>query len=132
MFKLKADFFVYLIAFILIAMFYSLYMTAKDKEIKTYVLQSQQAQPQILYFGAEWCEPCKTMRTIFEQKEIKSKLDSLTFKKYDIDKNTSERDRWAIKLVPSMVVINKDGKITKYTGLLKKEKVLEILSGLLD
>lgn len=132
MLKLKADFFVYLIAFILIAMFYSLYMTAKNEEIQTRVLQSQQPQAQVLYFGAEWCEPCKTMRGIFEQKEIKSKLDKLTFKKYDIDKNTIERDRWGIKSVPSLVVINKDGKITKYTGLLKKEKVLEILSGLLD
>lgn len=132
MLKLKADFFVYLIAFILIAMFYSLYMTAKNEEIQTRVLQSQETQPQVLYFGAEWCEPCKSMREIFGQKEIKSKLDKLTFKKYDIDKNTSERDRWGIKLVPSMIVINKDGKITKYTGLLKKEKVLEILSGLLD
>lgn len=132
MLKLKADFFVYLIAFILIAMFYSLYMTAKNEEIQTRILQSQQPQAQVLYFGAEWCEPCKTMRGIFEQKEIKSKLDKLTFKKYDIDKNTIERDRWGIKSVPSLVVIDKDGKITKYTGLLKKEKVLEILSGLLD
>lgn len=132
MLKLKADFFVYLIAFILIAMFYSLYMTAKNEEIQTRVLQSQQPQAQVLYFGAEWCEPCKSMREIFGQKEVKDKLDKLTFKKYDIDKNTSERDRWGIKLVPSMIVINKDGKITKYTGLLKKEKVLEILSGLLD
>lgn len=132
MLKLKADFFVYLIAFILIAMFYSLYMTAKNEEIQTRILQSQQPQAQVLYFGAEWCVPCKTMRGIFEQKEIKSKLDKLTFKKYDIDKNTIERDRWGIKSVPSLVVIDKDGKITKYTGLLKKEKVLEILSGLLD
>lgn len=132
MLKLKADFFVYLIAFILITMFYSLYMASKDQEIKMRVLQSQEAHPQVLYFGAEWCEPCKSMRGIFGQKEIKSKLDKLTFKKYDIDKNTIERDRWGIKLVPSLVVINKDGKITKYTGLLKKEKVLEILSGLLD
>lgn len=132
MLNLKADFFVYLIAFILITMFYSLYMASKDQEIKMRVLQSQETHPQVLYFGAEWCEPCKSMREIFGQKEIKYKLDKLTFKKYDIDKNTIERDRWGIKLVPSLVVIEKDGKITKYTGLLKKEKVLEILSGLLD
>lgn len=132
MFKLKADFFVYLAVFIFIAIFYSIYITEKDKDIRTYVLQSQQIEPQVLYFGAEWCGPCKTMREIFEQKEIKSKIDKLTFKKYDIDKDTVESDQWAIKLVPSIVVIDKNGKITKYTGLLKKEKVLEILSGLLD
>jgi len=132
MLKVKADFLFYLIGFIFIVMFYSLYMSYKEEEIKNYVFQSQQEQskPQLLYFGATWCGPCQKMKEMFEQKEIKSQLDKLAFKKYDVDVDTGEKDKWAIKLVPTIITIDKEGKIKRYTGLLKKDEFFEILSKL--
>lgn len=132
MFKVKADFLFYLIGFIFIVIFYALYMSSKEEQIRNYIFQSQQEQskPKLLYFGATWCEPCQKMKQMFDQKEIKLQLDKLTFRKYDIDVDTDEKDKWAINLVPTVITIDKDGKVKRYTGLLKKDEFFEILSKL--
>jgi thiol-disulfide isomerase/thioredoxin len=132
MLKVKPNFLFYLIGFIFIAIFYSIYMSAKKEEINAYELQRQQDQVRVIYFGAEWCDPCKIMRKTFEQKEIKSELDKLLFRKYDIDIDIKESEKWAIKSVPTIITIDKNGKIKRYTGLLKKEQLSSILSELLN
>jgi len=132
MLKIKPNFLFYLIGFIFIAIFYSIYMSAKKEEINAYELQRHQDQVRVIYFGAEWCDPCKIMRKTFEQKEIKSELDKLLFRKYDIDIDIKESEKWAIKSVPTIITIDKNGKIKRYTGLLKKEQLSSILSELLN
>lgn len=82
-------------------------------------------KPSVLYFGATWCGPCKKMKALFEDKDVKKKLQKVNFAKYDVDK-TEEDTKYKITSVPTIIVIN-NNKISKHIGLKSKAELLKII-----
>ena len=72
---------------------------------------NQEEKVQILYFGAEWCPPCKKMKQLFKDEEIKEMLDKYDFSMY----------------LPTTII--KDGETILYrrSGYIAKETLMEIL-----
>ena len=80
----------------------------------------------LMYFGATWCGPCKKMKQLFKDKDVKKELDRLGLKIYDIDVDVEISKRYNIRSIPTLI-IEKDGKAERHTGSMDKGKLLGIL-----
>ena len=80
----------------------------------------------LMYFGATWCPPCKKMKQLFKDKDVKKELDRLNLKIYDTDVDVEISKRYNIRSIPTLI-IEKDGKTERHTGSMEKNKLLEIL-----
>ena len=110
--------------------------TKNDLEIKRVVLQQQKQdevkKTQMLYFGATWCPPCKKMKQLFKDPEVKKELDRLDFRMYDIDIDNEMKRKYNITKVPT-TIFQAEGKMgTRYTGSIPKSQLLQILRDIKD
>lgn len=108
--------------------------TKNNLEIKRVVLQQQDKveKTQMLYFGATWCPPCKKMKQLFKDPEVKKELDRLDFRMYDEARDRPMFDKFNITLYPT-TIFQAEGKIgTRYTGSMSKSQLLEILRSIKD
>lgn len=80
-----------------------------------------------LYFGADWCIPCRQMKELFKDTDVKKELDKLDFTMYNVDVDKDEARRWKVKVVPTMIFIDLEGNVEKITGSKSKTKLIEIL-----
>jgi len=85
------------------------------------------SKSQMLYFGAEWCGPCRMMKQIFKDEKVKNLLDKLDMMMYDVDMNKDLANQWQVSTVPTMIFIDKDGIIRRYVGGMSKESLIKIL-----
>lgn len=65
----------------------------------------------IVYFGADWCRPCKEFRPTLD------KLDSSRVTRYDVDVNVEERKKYEISAVPTIIIVNSEGiEVERFLG----------------
>ena len=88
--------------------------------------ESKNNKPSVLYFGATWCNPCKTTKKNLESKEVKKELQRFNFKMYDVDVDKKEKEKYKIILVPTIMVL-KDNKLYRYIGGKSKSELIKIL-----
>ena len=82
-------------------------------------------------FFATWCGPCRMQTPILE--ELAKKMgDTVEIKKIDVDQHMDLAEKYAIRVVPTLV-IEKDGKIIQQmegvTDAATLEKLLKPLVG---
>jgi thioredoxin 1 len=79
----------------------------------------------VLYFTADWCNPCKKVKPIVE--EINK--DSVTkFQMIDVDSEMELTKKFEIRSVPTFILI-KDGKeIKRTTGAQTREQLEEFIN----
>ena len=67
-----------------------------------------------LLFTADWCDACKEMNSLFEEKSIQFKTKA-NFKKINVDDKQSDpiTIQYKIVKIPTIIIIVK-GKIKKY------------------
>ena len=68
----------------------------------------------VLDFYAEWCGPCKTSTPAAE--ELSKEMTDVDFFKIDVDKNPELSAEFAIKAIPTFVIITPDAKIAIRMG----------------
>ena len=79
----------------------------------------------LLKFYAEWCQPCKMQSQIIKRAgdKIKTPIEDV-----DIDNNIMMSTEYKIRSVPTMVLLDDDGKEVKRTvGVLNETQLLEFL-----
>lgn len=77
----------------------------------------------IIDFYAEWCQPCKTLKPIFEEvaQELK---DRFTFARIDIDKCQQIATQLQITSIPTIKIFNGGQVLETMTGLISKEDLI--------
>ena len=94
------------------------YITDDD----TIDIMNIEKKPVLVYFGAEWCGPCKSMAPILESLSTETRFDII---KADIATSQQLAEQMNIQSVPTMNLI-KDGRIVwKSTGSITKDRLLE-------
>lgn len=69
----------------------------------------------IVDFNATWCVPCKKFAPVFD--EAAGKYADVTFLSVDIDKNPNTARAFNVNVVPTVVILGKDGKeLKRYEG----------------
>jgi thioredoxin 1 len=79
----------------------------------------------VFKFYAQWCSPCKSLTEII--KGAGDKI-TMTIDEVDIDDNIFMAQQWAIRSVPTMVIVDDAEKeIKRHVGLMNETQLLEFL-----
>ena len=70
---------------------------------------SQKDKPTLVYFWAEWCNPCKTMSPLFE--EYAKSENAINLVKVDVDAAQEISQQYNVMSIPTFLLF-KDGKVT--------------------
>lgn len=77
---------------------------------------------QVLYFSAEWCAPCKTIKPMMQQ--LQSQM-SISF--IDADASPESCRSWSVRTVPTVIVIKNAIEKGRLVGAsITKEAVLNL------
>ncbi len=78
-----------------------------------------------LKFYATWCEPCKALSKIIEGAQGKI---TMPIENVDIEQNMELAQKYGIRGVPALVIVDEDGKeVKRQVGMLMEDKLLEFL-----
>ncbi len=80
--------------------------------------------PKLLDLGADKCIPCKQMAPILEELRVQyAGVFEVVF--IDVWKNPAEADRYKIRIIPTQIFYDADGKeLFRHTGFYSKEQIL--------
>jgi thioredoxin 1 len=81
----------------------------------------------VLYFTADWCNPCQRTKPIAEQLHSEGIIN---FEFIDADSEIDMIKQFSIKAVPTYILI-KDGKeVKRMNGAKTREQFLEFIDGI--
>lgn len=80
----------------------------------------------ILYFTAEWCNPCKRVRPIAEELD---RDGIIKFQYVDADDNTDLCRKFEIKAIPTFILIEDGEEVRRTNGAKTKEQLQEFING---
>jgi thioredoxin-like negative regulator of GroEL len=80
----------------------------------------------ILYFTAEWCNPCKRVRPIAEELD---RDGIIKFQYIDADDNGDLCRKFEIKAVPTFILMENGNEIRRINGAKTKEQLEEFING---
>lgn len=78
----------------------------------------------LIDFYATWCNPCTTLQPTIE--EIASEYKNLKVVKINVDECKELVSKYNIKALPTLIIINKGNEINRSTGIISKDKILEM------
>ena len=88
-------------------------------------------KPVLIDFFAEWCGPCRLQGPQLD--ELKRNMgDKIEIRKIDVDQNMELANRYAIRVVPTLI-IEKDGKVVEtLEGVTSAEALKRMLMPLVE
>ena len=97
-----------------------------DQEFHKDVLESP--IPVLIQFTAEWCGPCKMIGPILEElsQEIEDKIKIV---KVDVDQNSQTAVKYAIRSIPTLIIINSGEVKAQHIGAASKAQLLQFIKG---
>ena len=79
----------------------------------------------ILYFTAEWCNPCKKTKPIVEQ--LNTEQIMAKFFIIDVDSDIERTKDFEIRSVPTFVVMKDNKEIYRVTGAQTRQQLEELI-----
>ena len=79
----------------------------------------------ILYFTADWCNPCKKTKPIVEQ--LNTEQIMAKFFIIDVDSDIEMTKDFEIKSVPTFVVMKDNKEIRRVTGAQTRQQLEELI-----
>lgn len=76
-------------------------------------------------FFAAWCGPCNMISPILE--EVAKKSDDFDIIKINIDENQELASRYAVEVIPTLLVFKDGVSIDKRVGLLDENEILDLM-----
>ena len=79
----------------------------------------------ILYFTADWCNPCKKVKPIVEELNRDS---SIKFQFIDVDQELEMVKNMNVRSVPTFIVVEDGFEVKRAVGAQTKEQLQELMS----
>lgn len=79
----------------------------------------------VLYFTAEWCNPCQRTRPIAEDLKRDGVID---FVFVDADSEVELVQKFGIKSIPTYILLNDGREVKRMNGAKTKEQFLEFVA----
>ncbi len=77
-------------------------------------------------FWAEWCEPCKDADKIFSQ--LTTEYPDVLFGKVNIDEQKALADEFAIRSIPTLMILRRKVMVGCESGLLPAAAIKDLLN----
>lgn len=77
---------------------------------------------QIFKFYADWCNPCKQQSRLLEG--INVDITSINIEEED---NQDLVDKYGIRNLPTLIILDNDNEIARFSGLTAKEKIISAI-----
>jgi thioredoxin 1 len=84
-------------------------------------------KPVFLDFWADWCGPCKMLGPTFERLADKFGAQ-VTFAKVNVDENPDIANKFAIRSIPTLVLLQDGNVVEKIVGLRSEQELTQVLS----
>lgn len=79
----------------------------------------------VLKFYAGWCQPCKMLTRIVEDAGEKI---TLPIENIDVDENLDLAKKYGIRGVPTMIIVDDEGKeVKRQSGMMMEEELIKFL-----
>lgn len=90
------------------------------------IQKSELKKPILIDFWADWCNPCKMISLILEEikKEYSKKIFVL---KINIDNNKEIAEKYNIRSIPTLIILNKMNIIDTHIGVLSKKELRDFI-----
>ena len=85
------------------------------------------AKPVFLDFWADWCGPCKMLAPTFERLAEKYG-EQVTFAKINVDEMPDLASKFAIRSIPTLVLLQDGNVVERLIGLRAEEELAQVLS----
>jgi thioredoxin 1 len=85
------------------------------------------AKPVFLDFWANWCGPCKMLAPTFDRLAEKFG-EQVTFAKVNVDELPDIANKFAIRTIPTLVLLQHGNVVEKVMGLRSEQELAQILS----
>ncbi len=85
------------------------------------------SKPVFLDFWADWCGPCKMLGPTFERLAEKFG-DQVTFAKVNVDELPDIANKFAIRSIPTLVLLQGGNVVEKMVGLRSEQEIAQMLS----
>jgi len=95
-------------------------MSTSDSSFDTDVLNSD--RPVLVDFWAEWCGPCKMIGPILEELELEMG-EKIKIVKVDVDANNQIAMNYAIRSIPTLVIIKDGSVLAQHIGAASKAQL---------
>jgi thioredoxin 1 len=82
----------------------------------------------IIKFGAEWCGPCRAMKTHFDKfkSNLISESKSVEVLDLDVDKSPEECHEYSITSIPHTIFIKNGEVVERFRGSKNSEELMEL------
>ena len=81
----------------------------------------------LIKFYADWCGPCQTYATIWDEVTPKFK-DQLEFININVDKDTTGlAAKYKVNSIPHTVLLKEDGTVIEKNGRLSQDELTELI-----
>ena len=79
----------------------------------------------VLYFTADWCNPCQKVKPIVEEM---NKDSVIKFQMIDVDSEMELTKKFEIRSVPTFILIKNGTEIKRTTGAQTREQLEEFIN----
>jgi thioredoxin 1 len=80
----------------------------------------------ILYFTADWCNPCKKVKPIVE--ELNREQTEKRFYIIDVDIEMEMAQDFKIQSIPTFIVMNDNAEVHRVTGAQTKQQLEDLIN----
>jgi thioredoxin 1 len=79
---------------------------------------------ELLKFSASWCQPCKALAGNLKYVDF----GDVILKEYDIEQNSEEATKFAIRGVPTLVLLKDGTEVKRKSGVLMADQIEEFIN----
>lgn len=76
----------------------------------------------LIYFSANWCQPCRTLGPIMEQVREKVPVE-----KIDVDSAPAVAAAYNVRNIPTVVLVENGEEIRRFTGVRSLNDILNFI-----
>lgn len=84
------------------------------------------AETALVYFGADWCPPCKRIAPVLE--EIGEEIPELKIVKLDVDNNPATSGSYSVMSLPTMIMFKSGQPVDRIVGFKSKSSLVSLVN----